>query len=184
LDRWREPPIIATPVIDSTTGAVTSYQWFAGNTVCDPRIAPPAAGSCNASSVFALPYNSAGVAHFGNLPRNAMIGPGFGDTDLSIIKNVKLAGNARAQLRIEVFNLFNQVNLGLPGRTAATVTTSFGVISATRFPTGDSGSARRCSSRPSSSSRGSGLGRSRRPRGACAAHPHLRLTYTTSCVSH
>ena len=72
----------------------------------------------------------------------AIYGPGFGDTDLSIIKNMTLQGSARVQLRLEVFNLFNQANLGQPGRTAAPLSTSFGVISNTRFPTGDSGSAR------------------------------------------
>jgi hypothetical protein len=71
-----------------------------------------------------------------------MVGPGFGNIDFSVIKNVRLAGSAKAQLRLEVFNLFNQANLGLPGRTAAVGSTSFGVISSTRFPTGDSGSAR------------------------------------------
>ena len=132
------PAIVATPVLDPVTGAVTSYQWFGSNTVCDPRVA----GSCTASTPFALPYSAAGVAHFGSLPRNAIYGPGFGDTDLSLIKNVTLSGSARVQLRIEVFNLFNQANLGQPGRTATLPSTSFGVISATRFPTGDSGSAR------------------------------------------
>ena len=92
--------------------------------------------------MFALPYNAAGVAHFGNLGRNAIYGPGFGNTDFSVIKNVKLQGSARVQLRVEVFNLFNQANLGQPGRTATVGSTSFGVISNTRFPTGDSGSAR------------------------------------------
>src|SRR5205814_923968 len=53
-----------------------------------------------------------------------------------------LTGAARAQFRIEVFNLFNQSNLNLPGRTAAPLSTSFGVVSSTRFPTGDSGSSR------------------------------------------
>ena len=131
------PAIVKTPNTDPVTGAVTSYQWFASNTICDPRLA----GSCTSSSAFALPY-TAGVPHFGNLPRNAMIGPGFGNTDLSIIKNVALVGSARAQLRVEIFNLFNQANLGLPGRVALPGSTSFGVISNTRFPTGDSGSAR------------------------------------------
>ena len=79
---------------------------------------------------------------FGNLGRNVMYGPGFGNTDFSIIKNLKLQGSARAQFRVEVFNLFNQANLGQPGRTSAVGSTSFGVISNTRFPTGDSGSAR------------------------------------------
>ena len=53
-----------------------------------------------------------------------------------------LVGSARAQLRIEIFNLFNQANLGQPGRIATVGSTSLGVISNTRFPTGDSGSAR------------------------------------------
>ncbi len=132
------PNIVATPNVDPTTGAVISYQWFASNTVCDPRVA----GSCTASSVFALPYSPNGVAHFGNLGRNAIYGPGFGNTDVSLIKNVKLAGESRIQLRVEAFNLFNQANLGQPGGTATVGSTSFGVISNTRFPTGDSGSAR------------------------------------------
>ena len=132
------PSIVATPVLDPVTGAVTSYQWFGSNTVCDPRTA----GSCTTSTPFALPYSAAGLAHFGNLPRNAIYGPGFGDTDLSLIKNIALQGSARVQLRLEVFNLFNQANLGQPGRFANTPSTSFGVISSTRFPTGDSGSAR------------------------------------------
>ena len=120
-------------------GFPVSYQWFDGQTtVCDPRVA----GSCTSSSVFALPYSPGGVAHFGNLPRNAITGPGFGNTDLSFIKNVALVGSSRAQLRLEIFNLFNQANFGQPGRFAAVNSTSFGVISNTRFPTGDSGSAR------------------------------------------
>jgi hypothetical protein len=138
------PAITPTPVLDPVTGAVTSYTWFAGgnNTVCDPRATAPANQQCTSASVFALPYNAAGVAHFGNLPRNAIYGPGFGDTDLSLIKNLTLQGSARVQLRLEAFNLFNQANLGQPGRTATPLSTSFGVISNTRFPTGDSGSAR------------------------------------------
>jgi hypothetical protein len=116
-------------------------QWF-NSTVCDPRIAAPAAGSCNASSVFALPVSANGVFHFGNLPRNSILGPGFSNVDLSLIKNVKFGGSARVQLRVEVFNLFNSANLGQPGRIATVGSTSFGVITNTRFPTGDSGSSR------------------------------------------
>jgi hypothetical protein len=133
----------ALPAIDphannDPNGFPVSYQWFNGANVCDPRIA----GSCTSSSVFALPYNAAGVAHFGNLGRNAIYGPGFADTDFSIVKNVTLQGSARVQLRVEVFNLFNQANFGQPGRMATVGSTSFGVITNTRFPTGDSGSAR------------------------------------------
>lgn len=55
---------------------------------------------------------------------------------------MEVLGTARLQFRVEMFNIFNQANLGLPGRFAATPSTSFGVITNTRFPTGDSGSAR------------------------------------------
>jgi hypothetical protein len=123
----------------SVVGSTT--QWF-NNAVCDPRIVVPASGSCNSSSVFALPVSPSGVFHFGNLPRNAIVGPGFNDTDLSLIKNLALSGQARVQLRVEVFNLFNVANLGQPGRTAILNSTAFGVITNTRFPTGDSGSSR------------------------------------------
>ena len=89
-------------------------------------------------SQFTLPT----IGQTGNLPRNALLSPAFNDTDLSIIKNVRLAGQARLQLRVEAFNVFNQANFGQPGRIATVVTSSFGVITNTRFPTGDSGSAR------------------------------------------
>jgi|SoiMethySBSTD1v2_1073268.scaffolds.fasta_scaffold03294_14 outer membrane receptor protein involved in Fe transport len=112
-------------------------QWFA-NSVCDPRTA----GSCTSSSVFALPVSPDGTFHMGNLPRNYIVGPGFSNVDLSIIKNIALPGTARVQLRVETFNLFNRANLGQPGRTAIVNSTAFGVITNTRFPTGDSGSAR------------------------------------------
>ena len=124
---------------ESIVGSPT--QWF-NNTVCDPRIAAGGVGACTSSSVYALPINAAGVTHFGNLPRNSIIGPAFSDTDLSLIKNVKLTGAARVQLRVEVFNVFNVANFGNPGRTALVGSTAFGVITNTRFATGDSGSSR------------------------------------------
>jgi Carboxypeptidase regulatory-like domain len=113
-----------------------SNQWFS-SAVCDPRIA----GSCTASSVFALPVSASGVFHFGNLPRNAIYGPSFYTTDLSLVKNTKMGG-ATLQVRAEVFDLFNHANLGQPGRIALVGSTAFGVITNTRFPTGDSGSSR------------------------------------------
>ena len=113
-------------------------QWFS-NTVCSPAVA----GSCSSSSVFAIPVAADGTTfHFGNLPRNAVYGPGFKNTDLSITKNTGVGGARRIQLRLEVFNLFNTANYGQPGRIVTVGSTSFGVITNTRFPTGDSGSAR------------------------------------------
>jgi len=78
--------------------------------------------------------------HFGNLGRNVVIGPGFGTTDLSVIKNSRLGHQMRLQIRSDIFNLFNQVNLGPPGNVVGTPT--FGQITRTRLSTGESGSSR------------------------------------------
>jgi hypothetical protein len=126
------PDLVGDP---SILGSVS--QWF-NNSVCDPRIA----GSCTSSSVFALPVSPSGVFHFGNLPRNAIVGPGFSDVDLSVIKNTDFGHGMRVQLRVETFNLFNVANFGQPGRIATVGSTAFGVVTNTRFPTGDSGSSR------------------------------------------
>jgi hypothetical protein len=115
----------------------TPNQWMS-TAVCDPRVA----GSCTATSVYALPV--APGNHFGNLGRNAVTGPGFYNTDVSLIKRTKL-GATTVELRAEAFNVFNHPNLGNPplgGRTATVGSTSFGIITATRLPTGDAGSAR------------------------------------------
>ena len=112
-------------------------QWYSTG-VCDPRVA----GSCTSSSVFALPFTN-GVPHVGTFPRNAITGPGFYNTDLSLIKKTKIAA-ATVEFRAEAFNVFNHPNFGFPlsTRTAVPGGTAFGVITATRLPTGDSGSAR------------------------------------------
>ncbi len=46
----------------------------------------------------------------GNLGRNALVGPGFADVDLSVFKNFTIRERLRIQLRAEMFNLFNRKN--------------------------------------------------------------------------
>ena len=80
------------------------------------------------------------VDGFGNLPRNVIIGPRFDNTDIALIKHVAVGRQSRVQVRIECFNLFNHPNFSQPGTVVGTP--SFGRITSTRFPTGESGSAR------------------------------------------
>ena len=62
-------------------------------------------------SSFTVPANGA----YGNLGRNQVIGPGFGDVDLSLIKNLPLYKElVHAQFRVEMFNVFNRTNLAQP----------------------------------------------------------------------
>ena len=55
------------------------------------------------------------VARFGSLGRNVVIGPGFNNTDFSVIKNTRLGEKMRLQFRAEFFDLFNHANFGQPG---------------------------------------------------------------------
>ena len=80
------------------------------------------------------------VAGFGNVGRNVVIGPTFINTDFSVAKTTKLRESLLLQLRAEVFDLFNHANFGQPGNVVGSP--SFGRITNTRFPTGESGSSR------------------------------------------
>jgi hypothetical protein len=79
-------------------------------------------------------------AAFGNLGRNVVIGPGFINLDAALVKNTKLTEKLTWQLRADAFDLLNQANFGQPGSTLGQST--FGLMTGTRFPPGDSGSSR------------------------------------------
>ncbi|HEY8551699.1 MAG TPA: TonB-dependent receptor [Vicinamibacterales bacterium] len=63
---------------------------------------------------------------FGNAGRNIVIGPGAATVDLSVARDFRVVAEHRLQFRVEAFNLFNRVNLGLPNSTVGN--TAFGTI--------------------------------------------------------
>ncbi|HEV7473138.1 MAG TPA: TonB-dependent receptor [Pyrinomonadaceae bacterium] len=135
-------PDVTGPITISPTAAtgVIGVQWFP-NLVCDPR----PGGSCPAGAGVILPVafiSGKTIYHFGSLGRNTVMGPTFNNTDFSVIKRTKISEHQLIEFRAEVFDLFNHANFGQPGRTAQVGSTAFGVITNTRFPTGDSGSSR------------------------------------------
>jgi hypothetical protein len=135
-------PDISGPVTISPTPAATGIgvQWFP-NLVCDPR----PGGSCPSGAAVVLPVafvNGKTIYHFGSMGRNVVIGPRFNNTDLSLIKRTKIGEHQLIEFRWEVFDVFNHANFGQPGRTAQVGSTTFGLITNTRFATGDSGSSR------------------------------------------
>ena len=71
---------------------------------------------------FARPATNA----LGTLPRNSVVGPSYISSDLSLMKNVRINGKLRVQLRAEAFNLFNTKNY----RTISTnlTATNFGRV--------------------------------------------------------
>jgi hypothetical protein len=80
---------------------------------------------------------------FGDLSRNALTGPGFADTDVSLEKTTKITESTALVLRVDAFDLLNHVNFANPTLSATGAATStFGQISSTRTAVGDAGSSR------------------------------------------
>ena len=57
-------------------------------------------------SLTCLPNNP-----IGDVRRNQYYGPGFADVDLSVFKNIPITERLKMQLRAEMYNLFNRINL-------------------------------------------------------------------------
>ena len=62
------------------------------------------------AAAFVLPLQGT----YGNVARDALIGPGLASVDLSLFKNIPVTERLHVQFRAEAFNLLNRTNLGLP----------------------------------------------------------------------
>lgn len=105
-------------------------------------LSPSICYAATAGCTFSNPTTTIGLQG-----RNSISGPGYENTDLSLAKYFQLYRENRLEFRADAFNLFNHPNLGQPvtqfavGSGTVTVGT-FGQITNTRFPLGDSGSSR------------------------------------------
>ena len=82
---------------------------------------------------------------FGNLGRNVIIGPGFEDIDLALVKNTRITERITWQIRVDAFDLLNHPNFSQTGPSPAADTlggSTFALLTATRNPPGDVGSSR------------------------------------------
>jgi outer membrane receptor protein involved in Fe transport len=78
-------------------------QWFAVAT-------EPLASNGQTSG----PWQRPDVGTFGNIARNALVGPRWFNSDLSVSKYFPITEQLRAQFRAEAYNIFNHPNLGNP----------------------------------------------------------------------
>jgi hypothetical protein len=114
-------------VIEPTNISLTS-QTNRPNMTCDPNEnAPHTTAQWFNTSCFQRLTLAANAGQVGNEARNVVRGPGYNRTDLSVFKHFT-AGTQQVQLRIEMFNLFNQERFGQPGNTLGSAT--FGAITA------------------------------------------------------
>ena len=81
-------------------------------------------------------YPAVGTA--ADQPRNAFRGPGFKNMDFSLVKNIDLPGmsgqESTLQVRLEMFNAFNWVNLNNP--SGSVTSANFGRVTGQRGGTG------------------------------------------------
>ena len=67
------------------------------------------------AAAFAQP----GPGELGNLPRNAVVGPGYWNIDMALSRLISIGGTRRVELRLESFNVLNHFNWGDPLTTTA-----------------------------------------------------------------
>ncbi|HJP94084.1 MAG TPA: TonB-dependent receptor [Pyrinomonadaceae bacterium] len=140
VEGWQLSSIVQSQSGNPVTIVVNNSTFTGTNNTVRPNVTGPIEilGTPNRwfdTSPFIVPVN-----RFGSLGRNVVIGPGFNNTDFSVIKRTKLTESQLIEFRWEVFDLLNHANFGQPGRVVGTA--NFGQITNTRFATGDSGSSR------------------------------------------
>jgi len=128
----------------------TSNSAFTGSALLRPSVSGPVqigfspATNGSATSVTHIQNPTVFVNQgnaFGNLGRNVIIGPGFSNLDFALVKNTKILEGLTWQVRMDAFDLLNQVNFAQPVSTVGSST--FGLITGgTRFPAGDGGTSR------------------------------------------
>ncbi len=111
------PDLVGDPNVSNQN----QNQWFQGATI-NPTTRAITGG----------PWARAAAGEFGNAKRGSLRGPSFFQSDLSIFKNFNITEGVRAQFRAEAFNIFNNVNLGLP--VAEVDSPNAGRITSLAFP--------------------------------------------------
>ena len=105
-----------------TQGTVLDIRYMTSrpDVTCDPNDGPRTTAQYFNTTCF-TPLSLAQTGERpGNAGRNAVRGPGFQRTDLSIFKNFDFATRHRIQVRVEGFNIWNQPRFGQPNGTIGT----------------------------------------------------------------
>lgn len=85
------------------------------------------------------PFSAPAAGSHGNTARDQFRGPNFFTFDSSLVKNTRIHEGINLQLRAEMFNLFNHMNMGNPTTTYNSA--NFGQVTAGRYATAISSGA-------------------------------------------
>lgn len=98
----QRPDLVGNPVIDHTSKADYVHNYFN-----NAAFALPCTLNQNGQCVD-------GTGHWGNLGRNALVGPGYANWDLGLFKNTTVGERMTVQFRTEFLNAFNHANFSNP----------------------------------------------------------------------
>ena len=115
---WRSgfPFSIMSGVDNSFSGDYMDRADFApGATLADAKLSPNRSHAALQQEYFnpaAFTQNAIGT--FGNTGKNILRGPGLFNTDIALLKDIRIGERYTLQFRAEAFNAFNNVNFGQP----------------------------------------------------------------------
>jgi hypothetical protein len=80
-------------------------------------------------------FTASAYGTVGNLGRNVLVGPGYVETDLGVMKGTRITERLGIQFRGELFNLFNHPNFNFPTTAVFSAGSVFTNYQATPNPT-------------------------------------------------
>ena len=109
---------ISNPGTGNSIGGVLQNPWFAvatpGTSGTGCTATTTATNVLNQNGCTRGPWQRPGVGTFGNVGLNSFYGPRFFNADAALSKRFKITERVNTQFRAELFNVFNDVNLGQP----------------------------------------------------------------------
>ena len=113
--------------VSSITNDFSGANNYRPNVTCDPYATNKSITGWFNPACVQVPTDAS--KPFGDAKRNSVRGPNFRQFDAALIKQVSLPRQARVELRLEAFNLFNRVNYGPPNGNRSSA--AFGTITST-----------------------------------------------------
>jgi hypothetical protein len=98
-------PTFTGSLYNRATTAQKVAQYFNPNAFSEPLSTLSSASAITGGTV-------------GNASRDSLVGPGFADWDLSLVKTTQISERVHLQFRSEFFNVLNHTNLQLPNEIA------------------------------------------------------------------
>jgi hypothetical protein len=104
----------ANVALQANSPPISGFPASRPNVVGDPDAGPRTVDEWISRSAFERLDIRTQAGQFGNAGRNIARGPAYANIDVSFVRDFELASQTRLQFRAEIFNVLNNVNLGLP----------------------------------------------------------------------